>query len=140
MDQEAPEREAVVPTAGAAPGSTASSLPTPRTLRQRIDDHPAALFVGTGIAAATATLGIVLPLAQLTQDSRVASVEAELARVRGEQQLVVDGLRAELEDARRAAQASVAQERATAQARIEELERSLSASRGRWGMARTPTT
>lgn len=122
-----PESAASGQATSRPPAQPASAPPTTaRTLRQRIEDHPAGLFVGIAIAAATATLGIVLPLAQLTQDSRVASVEAELARVRGEQQLVVDGLRAELEDARRAAQASVAQERATAQARIEELERSLS--------------
>lgn len=111
-----PERDR---PAGAAPV-------TARTLRQRIEDHPAGLFVGIAIAAATATLGIVLPLAQLTQDSRVASVEAELARYRAEQQLVVDGLRAELEEARRAGEAAVAAERTRSQARIDELERSLS--------------
>lgn len=108
----------------AAPDRTPA--PPPRTLRQRIDDHPAALFVGIAIAAATATMGIVLPIAQLTQDSRVASVQAELAQVRSEQQLVVDGLRAQLDQAHRDAEAALAQERSRLQSRIDELERSLS--------------
>ncbi len=95
-------------------------------MRQRIEDHPAGLFVGVAIAAATATLGIVIPIAQLTQDSRVASVQAELARVRSEQQLAVDGLRAELAKLRRDAETALADERARGQARIDELERSLS--------------
>ncbi len=97
-----------------------------RTLRQRIDDHPAALFLGIALAAATATLGIVLPIVQLTQDSRVASVQAELDRFRSEQQVVIDGLRADLDQARRDAAAAVAEERDKSRARIEELERSLS--------------
>lgn len=122
----------VASSAAVAAATSPSDQPTPakpvtaRTLRQRIEDHPAGLFVGIAIAAATATLGIVLPLAQLTQDSRVASVEAELARYKAEQQLVVDGLRSELEEARRSAEVAIAQERAQAQARIDELERSLS--------------
>lgn len=127
MDQQAPpDREVVASPAPAAPGSDASSLPTPRTLRQRIDDHPAALFVGIAIAAATATLGIVLPLAQLAQDGRVASVQAEIAQLRSEHQLALDSLQAQLEQARRDAESAAAEERARAQARIDELERSLS--------------
>jgi hypothetical protein len=113
------------PTSVVAPPTTQPLAP-PRTLRQRIDDHPAALFVGIAIAAATATLGIVLPIVQLTQDSRVASVQAELDRYRSEQQLVIDGLRADLDQARRESAAAVAQEREKARSRIEELERSLS--------------
>lgn len=103
-----------------------AAVPPPRTLRQRIDDHPAALFVGIAIAAATATLGIVLPIVQVTQDSRVASVQAELDRYRSEQQLVVDGLRADLDRVRRDGAAALEAARAAAQARIDELERSLS--------------
>ncbi len=98
----------------------------PRTLRQRIDDHPAALFVGIALAAATATLGIVVPIAQLTQDSRVASVQAELSQAKAEQQITVDGLRAQLEQAQRDAETAAADQQARDQARIDELERSLS--------------
>jgi hypothetical protein len=103
-------------------------VPTPpaRTLRQRIDDHPAALFVGIALAAATATMGIVLPIAQLTQDSRVASVQAELSQVRAEQELIADDLRTQLDRAERDADAAVAAEHARGQARVDELERSLS--------------
>jgi hypothetical protein len=100
--------------------------PTPgRTLRQRIDDHPLGLFAGIVIAAVTATLGIVVPILQLTQDSRIAAVQAELAQARSEQQTVVDDLQAQLDQARRDAQTAVAQERERAQARVDELERSL---------------
>jgi hypothetical protein len=104
----------------------ADPAPRARTLRQRVDDHPAALFVGIALAAATATLGIVIPLAQLTQDSRVASVQAELAQARSEHQLTVDGLRAQLDQAQRDAVGALDAERAKGQARIDELERSLS--------------
>ena len=58
--------------ATAAPPTPTPPLPPPRTLRQRIDDHPAALFVGIAIAAATATLGIVLPIVQVAQDLLLA--------------------------------------------------------------------
>jgi hypothetical protein len=96
------------PSAHTSGAGAPSAMPTTRSLRQRIDDHPAGLFVGIAIAAATATLGIVLPIAQLTQDSRVASVQAELAQVRSEQRLVVDGLQAQLEQARRDADTAMA--------------------------------
>jgi hypothetical protein len=119
---------------GAAPMSVPSSAPAPapaspfstRTLRQRIDDHPVGLFVGIVIAAVTATLGIVVPILQLTQDSRVAAVQAELAQAKAQEQTQVESLQAELDQAHRDAQSAVAEERARAQARVDELERSLS--------------
>ncbi len=105
-----------------APGG----MPTPQTLKQRIDDHPIGLFVGIIIAAVTATLGIVVPVLQLTQDSRIATVQAEAAQQRAEHETLIDSLRAQLEQARRDAETAATAERAVAQARIDELERSLS--------------
>ncbi len=127
MDEGAPGQPEPVVTADAQEAPPVShAVTSPRTLRQRIDDHPAALFLGIALAATTATLGIVLPIVQVTQDSRVASVQAELDRYRSEQQLVVDGLRADLDQVRREAATAIADERAKAQARIDALERSLS--------------
>jgi hypothetical protein len=123
---EGPAPVPVPPGVDDAPVIQARPAAPPRTLRQRIDDHPVGLFVGIAIAAATATLGIVLPIAQLAQDSRVAAVQAELAQVRSEAQTTVQDLQAQLDQAKRDAQAAVEQERDRGQARIDELQRSLS--------------
>ncbi|MBX3029148.1 MAG: hypothetical protein KF809_03235 [Chloroflexi bacterium] len=109
-----------------AAAPVAGTDPPRRTFKQRIDDHPVGLLLAMLITAVTATIGIIVPVLQQTQDSRVAAVEAELAQARAEQVLVTEELRVELAQARRETETAVAEERARGQARIDELERSLS--------------
>lgn len=108
-----------------APGQQVGDTPRP-SLRQRIDEHPVGLFVGVFLAAITATLAIVVPLAQLTMDNRVSALEVQMEQERMAHAAVVQDLREEIEDVRREAAQALSEEQVRAQARIEELDRSLS--------------
>jgi hypothetical protein len=100
-----------------------SSAPS---FRQRVEGHPIGILLGVAVAAITATLAIVVPIAQLTVDNRVAALQEEIAQQQTVHTEEIAKLRTEVESVRRDAAQELQVERARSQARIDELDRSLS--------------
>jgi hypothetical protein len=103
------------------------------SFRARVENHPIGLLLGVAVAAITATLAIVAPIAQLTVDNRVAALEAQMEQQsavheqqNAAQEAAIQDVRDELEGVRREAAAQLAAEQRKSGARIEELGRSLS--------------
>lgn len=108
------------------PSAPSQGLPPARpTFRNRVDDHPIGLVLGVVVAAVTATLAVVVPLVQITQDNRVSAVENQMQQDRTAHAAAVAQLQAQLDDVRREASQQLADERARTQTRIDELDRSL---------------
>jgi len=95
-------------------------------LRERIEGHPLGLIAGVILAAVTATISVVVPVLQITQDNRVSAVENQMEQDRTAHAAAVAALQAQLTDAQRQADQQLADERSQSQARIDELDRSLS--------------
>lgn len=108
-----------------APGPVTAEAPKP-TLKQRVDGHPVGFIVGVAFAAMTATVTILVPLLQATQDNRVSAVQAQMEQDRTTSAGVVADLQRQLDDARRQAAQDLADAQARDQAHIDELDRSLS--------------
>jgi hypothetical protein len=125
------ERAAAEPLAAPAGERAAAEPPSSGrpSVRRRIEEHPVGLFAGAVVAAITATLAIVVPLAQLTMDNRVSALEVQMEEERMAHAAALQDLRDELESLRRSSAAALAEERARAQERIDELDRSLSSIR-----------
>jgi hypothetical protein len=139
------EADSLMPAAPSAPAAPGPSAPPARaSFRQRVEGHPIGILIGVAVAAITATLAIVAPIAQLSLDSRVAALDQRLAEQQAnhaaavtalEKQMAedhikqtaeIEALKAQVEDVRREAAQQLADEQARSQARIEELDRSLS--------------
>jgi hypothetical protein len=116
------------PTATTPPTLTRdpSIEPSRPSFRRRVEDHPIGLLVGVAVAAITATLAIVAPIAQLLVDSRAAALQVQMEQQNAVHQAEIQDIRDELEVVRREAADQLAAEQRRAQARIDELDRSLS--------------
>jgi hypothetical protein len=114
-----------VPELPPAPGSTSR----PGSLRERVERHPIGLFVGIILAAVTTTLSVVVPVLQITGDNRVSVVEIQMEQDRAQHAAAVAALQAQIDDLRRQSEQELAAERTRAQARVDELDRSLSSIR-----------
>jgi len=116
-----------VSSPGVSPGPVAAPPPTPRqSLRERVEGHPLGFIVGVILAAVTATVTIVVPVLQMTQDNRVSSVQSQMEQDRTRHAAAIAQLQAQLDDLERTSRQQLADEEARSQARIEELDRSLS--------------
>ncbi len=78
------------------------------------------------LAAVTATITILVPLLQVTQDNRVSAVQSQMEQDRTKQTAAIADLQAQLDDLERSSKQQLADEQARSQARIDELDRSLS--------------
>jgi hypothetical protein len=120
----------VIPTDPVVPFPPAHAEPPreePRpSFRQRVENHPIGLLLGVAVAAITATLAIVAPVAQLTVDNRVAALEAQMEQSDTAHEAALQDVRDQLEVVRREAASQLAAERTRSQSRIDELDRSLS--------------
>jgi len=95
-------------------------------MRERVEGHPLGLIAGVILAAVTATISVVVPVLQITQDNRVSAVQSQMEQDRTTNAAALAAVQAQLSDAQRNADQQVADERARSQARIDELDRSLS--------------
>ena len=95
-------------------------------LRERVEGHPLGLIAGIILAAVTATISVVVPVLQITQDNRVSAVDSQMQQDRTAHAAALAALQAQLSDAQRQADQQLTDERARSQARIDELDRSLS--------------
>ena len=106
------------------------------SFRDRIEGHPIGILLGVAVAAITATLAVVVPVTQLTQDNRASALEAQmqqdrtgfqaqLERERSDRAADITSLRSQLQQQADASAKALEDERARAAARIDELDRSL---------------
>ena len=95
-------------------------------MRERVEGHPLGLIAGVVLAAVTATISVVVPVLQITQDNRVSAVQSQMEQDRTSHAAAIAALQAQLTDAQRQADQELADERTRSQARIDELDRSLS--------------
>lgn len=112
--------------ASQVPQPPQSPVPPRESFRARVEGHPIGLLMVVAVAAITATLAVVVPLVQITQDNRVSAVESQMQQDRTAHAAAVAGLQAQLDDLQRQADQELADERSRTQARIDELDRSLS--------------
>jgi hypothetical protein len=103
-----------------------SPSPERPKLRERVEGHPLGFITGVILAAVTATITVVVPVLQMTQDNRVSAVESQMQQDRTANAAAIAALQGQLSDAQRQADQQLADERARSQARIDELDRSLS--------------
>ncbi len=108
--------------------ATPPAPPRP-AFRERVEGHPLGFVVGVALAAVTATITVLVPVLQVTQDNRVSAVQSQMEQANTQHAAAIADLQAQLDDLRRQASQQVADEHARSQARIDELDRSLSSIR-----------
>gem|GEM_PF-2678237 len=96
------------------------------SFRDRVEGHPIGLLMAVAVAAVTATLAVVVPMVQLTQDNRVSAVEVQMEQTKVQHAAEIAALQSQLDDLGRRSEQELADERVRTQARINELDRSLS--------------